>query len=131
MQRNGIRLQQAGKKIGRFASDRKQLAAVDEMLEWPGRVIPLANLFWPGKWLRRQGCADFVTVRQGAEQRGLLLGQHPGQPMPHARQHIFAPGRALKLPLPEWLIGKDHLRALREFVRQPLAHQMGEGGRAG
>jgi hypothetical protein len=49
MQRNGIRLQQAGKKIGRFASDRKQLAAVDEMLEWPGRVIPLANLFWPGQ----------------------------------------------------------------------------------
>ena len=91
--------------------------------EGRGEVF-FANLFWPGQWLRRQGRADFVTVRQVAEQRGLLFGQHAGQPMPHARQQMFAPGRALKLPLPEGMIGKDHLRALREFVRQPLAHQI-------
>ena len=76
-----------------------------------------ANLFWPGQWLRRQGRADFETVRQITEQRGLLFGQHAGQPMPHARQQMFAPVRALKLPLPEGMIGKDHLRALREFCR--------------
>ena len=33
----------------------------------------------------RQGRADFETVRQGAEQRGLLFGQHAGQPMPWER----------------------------------------------
>jgi len=98
--------------------------------EGRGEVF-FAHLFWPGQWLRRQGRADFETFRQVAEQRGLLFGQHAGQPMPHATQQMFAPGRALKLPLPEGMIGKDHLRALREFVRQPLAHQMGEGGRAG
>jgi hypothetical protein len=76
---------QGGGDGGRFASDRKQFAAVNEMLEWPGRVIPLADLFWAGQWLRRQGRADFETVRQGAEQRGLLFGQHAGQPMPWER----------------------------------------------
>ena len=127
MQHDGIRLQQAGKKIGRFASDRKQLAAVDEMQFRFGRDIALrcpdAAARRPYLFLR-QGRADFVTVRQGAEQRGLLFGQHAGQPMPHARQQMFAPGRALKFPLPERMIGKDHLRALREFVRQPLAQQI-------
>jgi len=120
---------------GRFASDREQFAAVDEMA---GRVVGRASsrassgncssrcesalTGWSGftsaaTGLSRQRRADFVTVRQVAEQRGMFFGQHAGQPMPHARQQMFAPGRALKLPLPEGLIGKDQLRALREFCR--------------
>ena len=61
----------------RFASDRQQFAAVDEMLEWPGRMIPLADLFWPGEWLRRQGCADFETFRQVADSAGCSLASTP------------------------------------------------------
>jgi len=73
---------------GRFASDREQLATVDEMQFLFGRDIALrcpdAAARRPYLFLR-QGRADFETVRQGAEQRGLLFGQHAGQPMPWER----------------------------------------------
>ena len=79
----------------------------------------------------RQRVADFEALRQGAEQGGAFFGQHAGQPMSHAGQDEFASARGFEPPLPRGMMGKHGLGAAGEFVRQSLAHLMGEGGGAG
>jgi hypothetical protein len=75
--------------------------------------------------------AGFETFRQVTEQSGPFIGQNPRQPMAHAGPDGLASGRGFESPLPGRMSGKHGLGAAGEFVRQSLAHLMGEGGGAG
>jgi hypothetical protein len=87
------------------------------------------NCFW--QRFHRQRLADLETFRQVAEKGGAFFGQNAGQPMSHAGQDEFASARGFEPPLHKWMPNKHSLGAVGEFVRQSLAHLMGEGGGAG
>jgi hypothetical protein len=99
MQHDGSRLQQAEKKIGRFASGHQQFAAVDETAD---RLVGRASLRANGRARHsvragRQFQADFEIFGELTVEDGVLARQNAGQPMAHELQDEFALALALKL----------------------------------
>jgi hypothetical protein len=74
--------------------------------------------FCPRWRVRRQRLANLKTFRQVAEKGRPFPGQHAGQPMSHDHQDGGASVLAFEPALPGGLMGKDHIGAVGEFVRE-------------